>query len=677
MGVTSRLATPSGWPGGTTQGEVGLTRRLLSLFAALTVLVGAVVSTAGAAPPKKSRDDGQWGNDDVNAAIRNADDAQHAAPGGHVPGWKKNVKLISRLRTTRVDGGIADIAYYKGYAYLNKWSPQCPDAGTQVVDVRDPRNPKKVGYLPAGAHDYTTEGAQAFTMNTRYFKGDVYVVSHETCDDEGKGGISLWNVNNPRDAWPLARHFGDGTLLDPGFRHDYHSAMGWADGNKAYVVGVDNLGLTESSLSAGGDVDIFDITNPGSPKQIADFSLTYPAGLLEEAQAPLANGANSNLHDMWVRKFDYDRDGDREWMLMLSYWDSGWILMDVSNPADPQFVDDSDYPAVDPETANLPGGPFTPEGNAHQGDWSQNTRWWLGSDEDFAPYRAQFTTDDATPTTFDGSEFSWTPKVNDEYEDGRINGPTVYGGLACPEEGKTPATDSIPDAEDFTAAAGEERILVVSRGLCFFSEKVDMGQQNGWDAVIVGQSHVGTLSGLNPDAFICGSQGHEFTPTVVALCTGHRAMHDFFDDPAGYTGDYTDIPVGTVGDKIVARADIFDGWGYLNLLDARTLVHKDTFAPANVHREACAAECGTMSIHEVVTDKRRGKNIGYVAWYGLGLRVVKFNGKRGLWQTGAYMDVGGNDFWGVELMRRGNRRPLILMSDRDSGLWIFKYTGRE
>ena len=84
-----------------------------------------------------------------------------------------------------------------------------------------------------------------------------------------------------------------------------------------------------------------------------------------------------------------------------------------------------------------------------------------------------------------------------------------------------------------------------------------------------------------------------------------------------------------------------------------------------------------MSIHEVVTDKRPGKNIAYVAWYGLGLRVVKFNGASGLRQTGAYMDVGGNDFWGVELMRRGNRRPLILMSDRDSGLWIFKYTGRE
>jgi hypothetical protein len=655
--------------------EAHLVRRSVALLAALALVGTGLLSGAGATPASQKQTDGRWDIEDVNDAIEVADE-QHSSPGGHLPGQVKNVKRISRLRVTDLEGGIADVAYYKGYAYLNKWSPHCPDAGTVVVDVRDPSTPKEVAYLPAGAHDYTTEGAHAFTMNTSRFAGDVYVVSHESCDDLGKGGISLWDVSDPKDPWPLARHFGDDTLTDGTYRHDSHSAMGWSDGKKAYVVAVDNLGLTESALGLGGDVDIFDITDPGQPVQIADFSLTYPAGLLEEAQAPVANGANSNHHDMWVRKIDRDNDGDKEWTLMLSYWDSGWIMMDISDPANPSYIDDSDYPEVDDETAHLEGGPFTPEGNAHQGDWNHNAKLWLGTDEDFAPYRAQFTTNDDPPATFDGSEFSWTPKVSEAYEDGQVKGPVVYGGEACDDPTTAdPATDSIPNAADYNTTEDRELILVVSRGTCFFSHKVHNAQNNGWDAVIVGQSHAGTLSGLNPDAFICGSQGHEFTPTIVALCTGHRAMHDFFDDEAHYEGGTDDIEIGVKGDVVTARADIFDGWGYLNLLSSQNMNHLDTYAPAEVHDPACASDCGIMSVHEVVADPR--KNLAYLAWYGLGLRVVEFSRAEGIKERGVYMDIGGNDFWGVELMERGDKRPLILMSDRDSGLWIFKYTGPE
>ena len=666
-----------------------MAKRVVTIVGALALLVGTLVGDAGAdqAEPKvREHQREAWGVDDINQALEVVDDEQHAAPGGHLPGRVKNVERLSRLRLTDLAGGIADVAYYKRHAYLNAWHPHCGEAGTHVVDVSDPRSPQKVSFLPSGAHDYTTEGAHAFTMNTPRFQGDVYVVSHESCDDLGKGGISLWDVTNPADPWPLSRHFGDPTFGGEAWKHDSHSAMGWSDGNKAYVVAVDNLGLTESSFSVGGDVDIFDVSDPGQPVQIADFSLTHPPGLLTEAQAPVANGANSNHHDMWVKKIDRDGDGDREWTLMLSYWDSGWIAMDVTDPANPTYIDDSDYPATDAETTHLPGGPFTPEGNAHQGEWNWNNKLWLGSDEDFAPHRAQFTTDDEPPVTFDGSEFSWTPKVSETYEDGQINGPTVFGGTACgtgPDGADAPnpdpETDAIPDAADYTAAEGEEKILVVTRGGCFFSIKVHNGQLNGWDAVIVGQSHAGTLSGLNPDAFLCGSQGHEFTPTIVALCTGHRAMHNFFDSPENYTGpDGADIVVGTEGDTITARADIFDGWGYLNLLNADNLQHLDTFAPVKVHDPDCASGCGTMSIHEVATDFRSGKNMGYVAWYGLGLRVVKFSKANGIQQKGVYMDIGGNDFWGVDLWHRGeNRRPLIIMSDRDSGLWIFRYTGPE
>jgi hypothetical protein len=40
-------------------------------------------------------------------------------------------------------------------------------------------------------------------------------------------------------------------------------------------------------------------------------------------------------------------------------------------------------------------------------------------------------------------------------------------------------------------------------------------------------------------------------------------------------------------------------------------------------------------------------------------------------EVGRYVDAAGNNFWGVHVTEDG----LILGSDRDSGLWIFEYTG--
>lgn len=40
---------------------------------------------------------------------------------------------------------------------------------------------------------------------------------------------------------------------------------------------------------------------------------------------------------------------------------------------------------------------------------------------------------------------------------------------------------------------------------------------------------------------------------------------------------------------------------------------------------------------------------------------------------GGYLDPLGNDFWGVEAFVR-NGQTIILGSDRDSGLWVFRRT---
>ena len=47
-------------------------------------------------------------------------------------------------------------------------------------------------------------------------------------------------------------------------------------------------------------------------------------------------------------------------------------------------------------------------------------------------------------------------------------------------------------------------------------------------------------------------------------------------------------------------------------------------------------------------------NVGYVAHYAGGMRVFTF-GDSGVEQTGKFIDEGGNNFWGVEVVTTQER----------------------
>jgi len=141
----------------------------------------------------------------------------------------------------------------------------------------------------------------------------------------------------------------------------------------------------------------------------------------------------------------------------------------------------------------------------------------------------------------------------------------------------------------------------------------------------------------------------------------------------------------TIGDKYQASG-VFDGWGYLNLHDATkpNLPIIGTYAVPESLDPAFASGFGILSIHEIKTDPRE-ENLGYISYYNAGFRVVRFN-KKGISEVGRFIDQGGNDFWGVfpigdETVGHGysgpirGKNPFVLASDRDFGLYIFRYTG--
>jgi hypothetical protein len=607
---------------------------------------------------------------------------QHAGDDGHLPASSKNVELVSKLRLTNKEGGIADVGYHEGFAYLNAWAPEClsrggdTGGGVHIVDVRDPGRPRKVEFLSAETNSYPGEGIHVMDVGGR----DIALTNNETCDATKfvTSGVTAWDVTDPRNPVRLGQFGDDNPAVPLQVFHTTHSVQGFTWKGRAYAVAQD-------SNEATGDVDIFDITdfiNGGKAKLVAERGIQDWPG----AQGTYANGDTLQHHDMQQKVI-----GGRNF-LAVSYWDAGQVLLNIDDPANPVFVGDSEFANPDPEFPK-----FTqPEGNSHQSYWDQDGDWLISTDEDFSPTRTSFTIADGPHAgQYGAGTFSFTKVLP---EGGiRSTGGSVWGGSGCPSDQNGNGTND--QTEVPSAASTGADTVVFSRGGCFFSDKIAAGEKAGYAIVLVGQSHGGARGGLTKDGFICGSQGSPVAGTAYGLCIGHRAMHLLFNDeatypisPEGYAAGGDMPPIGTKGAGITA-ANVFDGWGYVNLHDARKpdLPITDTYAVAESKDPKFANGFGDLTVHEVKTDPRRKKDLAYFSYYAAGLRVATF-GTQGIEEVGHFIDKGGNDFWGVfpaclgqcELNdkdqgrgRDNAKRPALLMSDRDTGLYILRYTGKE
>ena len=369
-----------------------------------------------------------------------------------------------------VPGQIADLTVHKGFAYLNSWdSADCTRGGTHVVDIRNPAAPAEVGFIPAPADYYHGEGAHAISINTPAFQGDILAVNDETygsnilgaCSDpldQTFGGFDLYDVSNPANPQPLVQGAGDndrGAGPLPA-ANSYHSVFAWQDGPRAYLVATDNVEFT--------DIDIFDITDPRNPELIADIDAVedFPSILDGEE----ANGGVVLHHDVVVKRI-----GAR--MVMLSdYWDAGYLQLDVTDPANPTLITDTTFAGEDPL---LPGSGLTPEGNAHQGEFSFDNQFLLTADEDFAPFRLTST---ITEAPFE--DYQFTPAVSDAEpiaEGSVLGGDTEYVGDAC---------DTLPAPTTGVTIALAERGGVAPGGAaCGFQLKIDNIEDAGYEMAII------------------------------------------------------------------------------------------------------------------------------------------------------------------------------------------------
>ena len=590
---------------------------------------------------------------------------QHGPTSGHLIGtgeWGK-IDFVSKLEPAGVEPDtIADLAVFGNYAYLAKWgATDCAgpetggqgsaDGGVYVIDISNPAAPREVGFIATHQDTLVGEGMQVVRVTTPSFTGDVLLMNHEGCGKNFKAGVSLWDVTNPLKPRKLSEHFGDITIGGAKSAPDVnqtHSAFMWDAGANAYLISVDD--------EEAEDVDIYDITDPRKPRLIAELDLNQ-----FNVSQPELRLTDSFLHDLVVKNI-----GGR-WIGLLSYWDGGWVFLDLDDPASPVFLGDSDYPPVDRELLEQTGVALSPEGNAHQAEFTTDNRFFIGTDEDFAPYRIILTTDDGN--TFRGSTGTQTTVAEAE----TIGGTTVFVGRACPGDPAVPPAPSV----------GTAQIAVVERGLCTFEEKAQaVVAAGGYESMLI-------MNRTGSDA-CTGLLTPSLETEIPTLLIGRDSGFELFDRPfdlavcmAGTGAEQSGIPLGMIGDVVTDSTATFDGWGYVHLYgytiagDTATFAQLDTFAIDEAMDPAYAEGFGDLSVHEVAVDPQ-DPSLAYLSYYAGGLRAIQIQCSNpsdtstcGLEEVGGYLDPLGNEFWGVETQVR-NGETYIFASDMDSGLWIFR-----
>jgi hypothetical protein len=216
---------------------------------------------------------------------------------------------------------------------------------------------------------------------------------------------------------------------------------------------------------------------------------------------------------------------------------------------------------------------------------------------------------------------------------------------------------------------------LIERGVCAFQIKLDNIVAAGYDAGIVFNSAIAGCNGL----LTMLAEG-DIPFVFIAREAGLKSL--VIDAPGDADCTTPNPPPGTeIAD--VTIESVFRGWGYVRLFRTNvpgavgqtgSIEQIDTYAIPEAQDEQFGMGFGDLTVHEVATDPRPGTNLAYFSYYAGGFRVAKY-GNQGIEEVGAFIDEGGNNFWGVALAEKANGDRIVLGSDRDFGLFIFEYTG--
>jgi hypothetical protein len=269
-------------------------------------------------------------------------------------------------------GGFnADVVAHGEFAYMGSWGNSfgggifCPSQGVRVFSLHDPSNPTHVSTFADAASEPDlagtwTEKVIVQHVNTSSFNGDLAAVSIQSCVDGSFRGFGLWDVSDPANPQRLALYSAPNT-------DGSHEIWLEKRGNGAFVYTA--IPFSELTTSPDGgvtpgqaDFRIVDVSDPTNPADVGEWGAWQELGIF-----PITENANGVVRVNFVHSVI--GEGTKAY---LSYWDLGTVILDVSDPANPEFLGRTTF--ADHE-----------EGNAHSSWLGKGGNLLIQTDEDFNP----------------------------------------------------------------------------------------------------------------------------------------------------------------------------------------------------------------------------------------------------------------------------------------------------
>jgi hypothetical protein len=213
--------------------------------------------------------------------------------------------------------------------------------GTSVVDVADPRSPRRLAHLevPPGQHSHKVRAANGLMLVNREAHGAQPAAA-------GQGGLGIFDVSTPGTPREITAWKCGGLGV-----HRFTF-----DGRYAYI-------SPEVDGFVGNIVMILDLADPARPQEVGRWWM--PGQWLAGGETPAWKGRHHRCHHPI-------RLGNR---LYVSYWHGGFVILDIEDMAKPRHVSGLDWspPFITPTHTALPV-PFAVQGR----------RLMLVADEDVA-----------------------------------------------------------------------------------------------------------------------------------------------------------------------------------------------------------------------------------------------------------------------------------------------------
>jgi len=281
-------------------------------------------------------------------------------------------------------GFNADVWTHEGFAYIGHWGftdwasgsknrfcPEEPRSGVAIVDARSPSSPRVVAKLqnPAGT---SAEDVVVYTAESGPLAGhDIAAAGIQWCggsryDANAQRGLMLWDVTTP--SAPVQLGFLNTGCCTRGVhefevehREDLGRTFAYATVPASRFPDSNTTSGVRDADGADGDFRLIDITDPMNPFQVSTWWVQLAGGPFA------AQGCDPDGN--FGHGADPSADGKS---VYLAYWDSGYIKLDLTNPAAPVFAGRTVYPA-------------NADGDGHSSQFDEGRSLLFTADEDFCP----------------------------------------------------------------------------------------------------------------------------------------------------------------------------------------------------------------------------------------------------------------------------------------------------